>query len=71
MVISPYDETSGNQLEDYKELTLSHAKVFGIPLTKNWPWFSDNANLTALIWMLLVIALIVSALFLLFLVRML
>ena len=67
MVISPYDETSGNQLEDYKELTLSHAKVFGIPLTKNWPWFSDNANLTALIWMLLVIALIVSALFLLFL----
>ena len=66
VIISPYDETVGGQLQEERTIHLKHAKVFGIPLTKGWLWFSDNAELTALIWMLILVALAVGIIFLLY-----
>ena len=66
MVISPYDEIAGKQLQEERIIQLGQAKIFGIPLTKGWPWFSDNAELTALIWMLILVAISVGTLFFLY-----
>lgn len=63
MIISPYDSITGYQLEDVKTLNLERAQILGMPLTQNWPWFTDDAQLTALIWTIIFVILAVVFLY--------
>lgn len=63
MIISPYDSITGYQLEDVKTLNLERAQILGMPLTRNWPWFTDDAQLTALIWTIIFVILAVVFLY--------
>lgn len=63
MIISPFDSITGYQLEDVKTLNLERAQILGMPLTRNWPWFTDDAQLTALIWTIIFVILAVVFLY--------
>lgn len=63
MIISPYDSVSGDQLEEVIPVKLEHSKILGMPLNQNWPWFSDNAQQTSLIWTIIFVVLFVVFLF--------
>lgn len=63
MIISPYDSITGYQLEDVKILNIERAQILGMPLTPNWPWFTDDAQLTALIWTIVFVILAVVFLY--------
>ena len=63
MIISPYDSVTGYQLEDVKTLNLERAQILGMPLTQNWPWVTDDAQLTALIWTIIFVILAVVFLY--------
>lgn len=63
MVISPYDSLMGEQLTEEKHLELDRATIFGFPLNSNWLWFTDDAQLTSMIWTIIFVVLAVILLF--------